>query len=574
MSIAQSILANPSKYSLAQLTQGVQNGIIPAYIGVPIIQEKMQEQARMKAMGQGQGQGQQPPIAEQVLQQASAQSAPQSAPQPGVDQLPSNLPQSYAGGGIVAFDEGGPVEHFAEGGTQEERTKAREEQARRDRAAMLSPFAAAADFVGGPINALSQGGEYLMNAAGVPRLGRALGIYDPDVTSVSVPRIGRGGNTPYTDMLYQPSAPAAPAAAAAPVAAAPAAVPGAGAAPAAGTVPGIGALAQRAPETGTGIVGAKPLAMPAKPDFKQSYEGLARSEFAGLGERSDERARALAEAQQQNKMEGKPFDELRKSLEEEAKQAGVEKSDAKSMAIFKAGLAMMAGTSRNALENIGKGAMTGVEDYQKAAIDLKKADKERQKQLAAIDEARRAESRDDMKTRNAQLDKANTAQQRMDELGTNAIMAGTGKDRDSATEIWKTEFSAAKSVEVANIGSAATRYSADRAADSRLQVAELKSALAGSGEAKGALTQDQIMKWRQTIGDSPEIAEYKKQLVAQYGSKVVGQPAFKEAVNQKIEDLLAKMANRTPGASAAPNDMDAAVKSFIAANPGIRQYFK
>ena len=89
MSIAQSILANPSKYSLAQLTQGVQNGIIPAYIGVPIIQEKMQEQARMKAMGQGQGQGQQPPIAEQVLQQASAQ----SAPQPGVDQLPSNLPQ-------------------------------------------------------------------------------------------------------------------------------------------------------------------------------------------------------------------------------------------------------------------------------------------------------------------------------------------------------------------------------------------------------------------------------------------------------------------------------------------------
>ena len=42
--IAQKILANPAKYSIEQLTQGVQNGVIPAYVGIPLIQEKIKEQ--------------------------------------------------------------------------------------------------------------------------------------------------------------------------------------------------------------------------------------------------------------------------------------------------------------------------------------------------------------------------------------------------------------------------------------------------------------------------------------------------------------------------------------------------
>ena len=94
--IAQKILANPSKYSVQELTQGVQNGIIPAYIGIPLIQEKMQAEKEKQAMMAGQGQAQQPPVAERVLQEASA-----------IAQLPSNLPGQYAHGGIVAFASGG-----------------------------------------------------------------------------------------------------------------------------------------------------------------------------------------------------------------------------------------------------------------------------------------------------------------------------------------------------------------------------------------------------------------------------------------------------------------------------------
>jgi len=95
--IAQKILANPAKYSIDQLKQGVQNGVIPAYVGIPLIQEKMKElkEAQVMAMGQQQ----QRPVAEQILQEAQ-----------GVPALSSNLPQEYAGGGIVAFAEGGAFE--------------------------------------------------------------------------------------------------------------------------------------------------------------------------------------------------------------------------------------------------------------------------------------------------------------------------------------------------------------------------------------------------------------------------------------------------------------------------------
>lgn len=125
MSIAQSILANPGKYSLAQLKRGVEDGVIPAYIGVPIIQEMLQNQARMK----GAGQEQMPPVMDQVMAQADQ----------GVEALPSNLPQEYAGGGIIAFQNLGLVPSVS---TDEEKARLAEEGAaeiERMRVASQSP---------------------------------------------------------------------------------------------------------------------------------------------------------------------------------------------------------------------------------------------------------------------------------------------------------------------------------------------------------------------------------------------------------------------------------------------------
>ncbi len=80
----------------------------------------------------------------------------------------------------------------------------RERQAAIDRAQLGKAPAAAADIVaGGPYNAIAQGGTWIANQIGIPRIGRALGIYDADVTRVEIPRVGTGSATPYFDMIRQ-----------------------------------------------------------------------------------------------------------------------------------------------------------------------------------------------------------------------------------------------------------------------------------------------------------------------------------------------------------------------------------
>lgn len=100
--IAQKIIADPDSYSIDMLTQGVQNGTVPAYIGVPLIQEKTQALKQQQALMSGMQQGQ-PPIAQEVMAEAAQATAPV-----GIPGLQSNLPiATGASGGIVAFAEGG-----------------------------------------------------------------------------------------------------------------------------------------------------------------------------------------------------------------------------------------------------------------------------------------------------------------------------------------------------------------------------------------------------------------------------------------------------------------------------------
>jgi soluble lytic murein transglycosylase-like protein len=82
------------KLSIQQLTKAVQDGTVPSYIGIPLIQQKMKEQqgaAPMQPMA--------PPVAQQVMQQAMQ----------GVPALPSNMPEEYAQGGILSYADGGDI---------------------------------------------------------------------------------------------------------------------------------------------------------------------------------------------------------------------------------------------------------------------------------------------------------------------------------------------------------------------------------------------------------------------------------------------------------------------------------
>jgi soluble lytic murein transglycosylase-like protein len=98
-------MADAEKLSVDQLKTALQNGTLPPYIGIPLLQDKVKQTQMMQTAQAGQ-QPQQPPVAEQVMAQANQVA--------GVDQLPSNLPTgqepAYAAGGIVAFAEGDLVD--------------------------------------------------------------------------------------------------------------------------------------------------------------------------------------------------------------------------------------------------------------------------------------------------------------------------------------------------------------------------------------------------------------------------------------------------------------------------------
>lgn len=437
MSIAQSILANPGKYSIEQLKRGVETGTIPAYIAIPLIQEKVQEAQRAKMAGAAAGAPQQnaPTVAQEVM----AQAAPA-----GVTALPSGLPAQMAGGGIVAFEDGGKVERYQnQGYTGAPGAMTQEEQ---DRAAMMDTLRRLG-YAGMDLATLPGRGIAGAFETGVTRPLRALGVPVP-----YLPESFYGGDrssmTPYFDRLRKPEVAAAKAepkkeeAAVAPPA--PPAPPAAR-----GENAGIYSL-------------VPPKGEFSAPPRTQSMEDVVRRQLYGTETepgflaRSEGRTRTLIEELGKNRLEGKAFEGLESDLKKEAEAAGAERADAKNLAFLKAGLAMMAGTSRHALENIGKGAMTGLEDYNSAVKDLKKAERERQKQMAFIEQARRAEDQDNLKRRDALLEKANTAAERRDEFGVNAIINATGKDRDQSIEIWKTQFGGEKAIQSAQIGAGAT----------------------------------------------------------------------------------------------------------------------
>ena len=82
--------------SIPQLQQSIQNKTLPEYVGIPILQNKVNnaERMQMAQAGIAPDMGQEPPISDQVMAQADALQ--------GIDSVPR-----AAGGGMVAFEKGG-----------------------------------------------------------------------------------------------------------------------------------------------------------------------------------------------------------------------------------------------------------------------------------------------------------------------------------------------------------------------------------------------------------------------------------------------------------------------------------
>jgi hypothetical protein len=94
--------------------------------------------------------------------------------------------------------------------------------------------------------------------------------------------------------------------------------------------------------------------------------------------------------------QGKAMEGYEANLKKEEAAEPEEKKQAGLMALTQGFLAVAAGKSPNALSNLAEGLGVGLKDYGDALKEFKKAGKERQKQLADIENARRAEERGDV----------------------------------------------------------------------------------------------------------------------------------------------------------------------------------
>jgi hypothetical protein len=111
--ITNKVRMNPDGYSKPMIDKGTKSGLVDDIVGLAAIQEK--NKAEKERMAQAaMGQPKPPTVKDQILAERDAL---EQQRQQGIEMAQSNLPTEYAGGGIIAFDNGGEVEHFDEGGS-------------------------------------------------------------------------------------------------------------------------------------------------------------------------------------------------------------------------------------------------------------------------------------------------------------------------------------------------------------------------------------------------------------------------------------------------------------------------
>ena len=340
-------LAFAERLSIPQLEEALSNRTIPAYIGVPLLEEKVQMKERMMAAQAGMAQPPQMTIEEEVI--ARANQAEQ-----GIDQLPVEMPEyespEYATGGIVALAGGDVIRAY--NGLPEEMYE--------DASPRRGIFPSIGDyFQGGFYNELEQLKRLGYTDAQISQMtpqqraevSRVTRSYVPERTPVAQDQGIAPDLTPTNVAAEQPTASPPP--------------PDTGIAP---------------PETPAAPMGAPQVAVP-------SLIGRAEQLYGALyGDQKPEtpkqKSEYLNQAQEFFTQAGVDLNLASKQAEEIARQkADLEgdRREAKKFGVISAGLAILAGDpASSAIENIGKGLGKGMEQYTSAIKDIKKTEREMQ----------------------------------------------------------------------------------------------------------------------------------------------------------------------------------------------------
>lgn len=399
----------------------------PYILPMAISESNARKQMRSEQQALAAGQPQQKVVDADI---AAIAPQPQLPEHQGIGALPAQNMQHMADGGIAGYAGGGmdeqlaysnePVMRMAEGGIARFA----------DRGAVRSPYSddttSYDPFTGQPVT-----GEYTTSGNDDRTMLERFGVFNPENRRAiergeAEARARKAGTpaptvTPYNDATATRAADYAPTKKLPP----PPTARQPGAAPAA---PGTPA-----------------------PSYMDQFEAIAKKnrpdEAQGIAALMAERKKAREEAG----VTGEAGEAQKQAFEKEAAQAADDKKEMLWMSLIKGGLAAAGGTSQHAIKNIADGFGIGLDDAAKGMKELKLAEKERNRGLAAIEEARRAEKRGDADTAIAARDKQKDAMANYNMH----VMQG------QATILGQ-QIGAGATVESAKIHAAATRDAANR----------------------------------------------------------------------------------------------------------------
>ena len=163
------------------------------------------------------------------------------------------------------------------------------------------------------------------------------------------------------------------------------------------------------------------------------------AQYDEMGRRLKGRFEGLAAERESTKPQGKAMEGLEKLLAKEESEAKGKEARNLNLALINAGLAIAGGTSQYAIQNIAEGAQVGTKQYQAGLEKLEEAAKERRRQAAAVEEARRAEARGDWKEANTFREKAAEAEFNLEKSKIDAVATMTGQDIKTAADIVNTQ---------------------------------------------------------------------------------------------------------------------------------------
>ena len=449
-----------TKYSKAQLSQMAQSGMIDptkaVMAGMMIDRiSKQNLQAPQSTVAQdvmAPPAPQAPQMGMQQPPQGQPQEQPQQAPAAGVSGIPAPNMERMAGGGIVAFGDGGDVPSYAgespwgslvggsgfTPGGEDQRTLQRmqevQAQSEAENQARLQTIRTKMA-QGIALSPSEQQVASLMklstNAPPAPQSAPAspFPLSTPNEMMVrrqqGVGSIDNPFATPKTAPTTAPTTTRAPM----------------GASPTAGT--GISGLKQTMKDVGEAS-GMNAL--------KAQYEGLPAE-----AEAATKREQDLAKL----RPEYVPYEKYEKSLAREEGEAEGKKAENFKMALINAGLAIAGGKSQYALSNIAEGAQVGTKQYAEGVKELNKAAKEREKALAEIEQSRNLYA-DKKYDRAEDLEaRANARLLGAKEKMVAGIATATGKTLEASTAIVDTHARIASAERIAGIQAGIQRESND-----------------------------------------------------------------------------------------------------------------